>query len=285
MLRVLIVIAFLLAFLPAKAGPEEALRSVLLPGVKLGMSVTDFKSARPDAVEGPMTSLPASAGTGENVSYGTFMEALDIGSIGFSSYWYLTEGEKIIGCLRTRSMVGIADDEINRKASDSFSAMAEAFGEPKSDLAMRKGDNGFVKVKVDKWEVPSLDGTAYFVATNREITTGFIKCSGFPVGQVFIKPDDERFPLEDAATRSVVDITRPTLGSLAKKSSRRNGVDSGTGSPLGSSDLSQNERSIGGQSDAGSIFFFSGFAALLGFLVLALIGYKILRKRPNGGKI
>ena len=126
MLRVLIVIAFLLAFLPAKAGPEEALRSVLLPGVKLGMSVTDFKSARPDAVEGPMTSLPANAGTGENVSYGTFMEALDIGSIGFSSYWYLTEGEKIIGCLRTRSMVGIADDEVGQAAIGGVSVFSDA---------------------------------------------------------------------------------------------------------------------------------------------------------------
>lgn len=284
MFKVLLAIAFLLPYLPAQAGPEEALRLILLPDVKLGMSVTDFKSARPDAVEGPMTSLPPSEGSGENVKYETFMEALDVDSIGFSSYWYLTEGGEIIGCLRTRSMVGIAGDEVNRKASDAFSAMSAAFGNPKSDSVMRRGDYGFVKVKVDMWAVPSLDGIAYFVATNREITLGFIKRSGFPVGQVFIKPDDERFPLEKVAAPSVVDIPRPAPSNFLKKTSRKNGVEVGAVFQSETYDQSQTERSIAERNGEGATFFFGMFLAFIGLLVLALIVYVMRKKAPNDGE-
>lgn len=258
----------------------EALRHTLPQGVTLGMSVSSLKEARPDAQEGPVASLPAAEASGSRVKYPTFMEVRDFGTPASTTYWYLTDDDQIVGCLRTRHLLQVEKEQAQRIAAESFAIMARAFGRPTADVAMRKGDRGFVSVSVDRWDVPELQGAAYLIATNKEVTTALTKKSSFPLGQIFIKPNGTQTPLEPEDQRSIANLERPSFESVAATGDSR--AQQRPEPPEQSGKTAQTKSTASEEQPTEENKTYWGIVGVVAALLMALIGFKILGGKRNG---
>ena len=185
---------------------DAAVGSIVPGGVRLGMGVAEIKQARPATFEGP----PASSPTGVDLNtYRTLIEVQNVGAPGHLSYWYLCSHEQVVGVLRTRSLVGIAPETATLAAQQMYSQFVEKLGTAREETLLRKGGTAFVPVRADVWISSESGRTIYFIATNKEMTVAVVEATDFPLAQVFIKPDPQRFPLEEPDKRSVLDLERP----------------------------------------------------------------------------
>jgi hypothetical protein len=188
-----------------------ATETVLPDGVRLGMGVADIKKARPATFEGPPASLP---GSQDSKTYGTLMEVQNMGAPGHLSYWYLCAHERVVGVLRTRSLVGIDPESAKSAGQQTYSQLAQQLGAARQETLLRKGGTAFVPVRADVWR--SKEGRAiYFIATDQEMTVAVVEATDFPLAQVFIRPDPQRFPIEEPDKRSVFDLERPAATASA----------------------------------------------------------------------
>lgn len=198
--------AFCLVASLASAQDFDAAAGTVLPdGVHLGMSVAELKAARPATFDGPPASLP---GGEDSKAHHTFMEVQNMGSPGHLSYWYLFSREHLIGVLQTRNLVGIDAASSRSAAQQTYSRLAQQLGSSHQQTLLRKGSTAFVPVRADVWR--SEGGRAiYFIATDQEMTVAVVEASDFPLAQVFIQPDSQRFPIEEPDKRSIFDLERP----------------------------------------------------------------------------
>jgi len=186
---------------------DAAVNQIAPSGVQLGTFVEDLKAARTNLFEGPVATWP---GVQQSKTYPIFMENQGVGAPGHLSYWYLTAQDRVVGVLKTRSLVGISRESGEEDARQMFLRLSKQLGQARQETLIRKGVIGFVPVRSDVWNDPSSGGKVYFIATDKEITVAAVEASDFPLGQIFIRPNDERFPLENESERTVHDIARPT---------------------------------------------------------------------------
>lgn len=184
---------------------KVAADTIVPDGVRLGMGVADLKQARPTAFEGPPASLP---GGQDAKTYRTLMEVQNIGVPGHLSYWYLCSREKVVGVLRTRSLVGIDPESSKQAAQQAYGQLAQQLGSARQETFLRKGEAAYVPVRADVWRSKE-GGAIYFIATDREMTVAIVEATDFPLDQVFIRPDPQRFPMEEPDKQSVFDLERP----------------------------------------------------------------------------
>lgn len=226
MLR-LVVCIFLMLLAPCARGGTEldpVLKQTLPGNVKIGISVEELRRLRPEIVEGPVAQVPEDSQEGQ--IFPIYLENIDLGTPQAAAYWYLTQNETLVGCLKIRNVSLVTSkEELGKRVAQAFSPLALAYGDPEKTVAVRGGSNGYVKLTLDRWHLPKV-GSVYFLATNREITTGFIQHDSFPEGSVFLKPDPTKFPddsFEDKQAPSVVDLARPskdTILSVGKERSK-----------------------------------------------------------------
>lgn len=76
-------------------------------------------------------------------------------------------------------------------------------------------------------------------------------------------------------------VSRPSLGNAANHKSLPNGIN---GIQADAGEVRQAGRSTGGQSGADGISFLNCSFAFLAFLVLAVLAYRLIKKKSNGGK-
>lgn len=184
---------------------SAATGTILPDGVRLGMSTAELKKARPKAFEGPSASLPIG---GYSETHRTLMEVLNMGSPGHHSFWYLVTREKLVGVLKTRSLVGIDAGFAQSTAQQTYGQLSERLGAARQETLLRKGSAAFVPVRADVWRSQA-GTTIYFIATDHEMTLAVVEATDFPLAQVFIRPDPQRFPVEDPSKSSIIDIERP----------------------------------------------------------------------------
>ena len=187
----------------AELSPAEVL--IAPRRVALGMSLAALKEARPNAFEGPEASRPNDP---QQRKWRTMMEVIDLGQPSQASFWYLFSNDKLSGLLKTRNLVLVSPASRNSEASDAYDAFAELLGEPRQETLLRKGDASFVLVRADVWTDDVKRISFYFIATTKEITTAVVSPSDFPMEQVLIRPDPERFEVEDKTAQTVVDLPR-----------------------------------------------------------------------------
>lgn len=200
-------------------------------GVSLGMSFERLKAARPAIFSGPSAEDPSTQVRGIE-RYATFMEVEGVGNPGHTSYWYLLSDGVVVGVIKTLSGLGVDEDVHEKTARDMFLELAASLGVP-DQLSVVRGDGVSLSlVRADVWEDSESGREIFFVATNKEITLATLSKSSFPIDQVFIKPDSERFPGIGASTSSLDDLERPSafdtstgLVSTQKSSSKENSSD------------------------------------------------------------
>lgn len=197
----------LFCFIACLASAQDfnaAVETIIPEGIRLGMGVADLQQVRPTTFEGPAVALP---GGQDAKMYRTLMEVQNIGAPGHLSYWYLCSHEKLVGVLLTRSLVGIDTESSKDAAQQTFSKFAQQLGSARKETLLRKGEAAFVPVRADVWR--SKEGRAiYFIATDREMTVAVVEPSDFPLAQIFIRPDPQRFPMEEPK-RTIADLERP----------------------------------------------------------------------------
>jgi hypothetical protein len=136
------------------------------------------------------------------------MELQGMGAPGHLSYWYLCSHEKVVGVLRTRSLIGTDAGASKEAAQQTYRGLAEQLGSSGQETLLRKGATAFVPVRADVWR--SKEGRAvYYIATDHELTVAVVEPSDFPLDQVFIRPDPQRFPMEEPSQKSIADLERP----------------------------------------------------------------------------
>jgi len=197
----------LFCFIACLASAQDfnaAVETIIPEGVRLGMGVADLQQARLTTFEGPAVAL---SGGQDAKMYRTLMEVQNIGAPGHLSYWYLCSHEKLVGILRTRSLVGIDPESSKDATQQAFSKLAQQLGSARQETLLRKGEAAFVPVRADVWR--SKEGKAiYFIATDREMTVAVVEPTDFPLAQIFIRPDPQRFPMEEPEKRTIADLER-----------------------------------------------------------------------------
>jgi len=181
---------------------ETAIKEVIPQGVEIGMSSSSLKQTRPSLLDGPTAANPR----GE--PHQTFMETQGLGKPGYVSFWYLTSNNRVVGVMKTKGHAGIAESVFVNQAQRLFVDLTVTLGTPSQEKILRKADESFIPVRADVWKDPASGLMIYFVATTKEITTAVIGPSDFPLSQVFIRPDPQRFPLEQPKEVSIRDIDR-----------------------------------------------------------------------------
>jgi hypothetical protein len=194
----------------------DAVLKQTLPGnVKMGISVSDLKHLRPDLNEGPIARVQAVGQ--EFKAFPIYLESINLGTDQASAYWYLIQDDTLVGCLNIRNVsLVVSKEELSKRVTRAYGPLLQAYGDPEEEVAVRGGSNGFVKLKLNRWRIPEV-GSVFFMATNQEITTGFIQLNSFPENSVFLKPNPEKFPndsYDNSPVASVVDIERPSKESI-----------------------------------------------------------------------
>lgn len=199
---------------------DAAIRQISPPGVLLGTTATQLKTERANLFEGPSAFLPSIVGSQQAPkTFPTFMENQGVGRPGSLSYWYLVSEDRVVGILRTKSMVGLSPEVGVAEAQRLLSGLARLLGDARQETLLRKGAVAFVPVRADVWNDSTSGRTIYFVATDREITVAAVEASDFPLGQVFVQPNTERFALEKDTERTVHDIARPAVNASTSEAS------------------------------------------------------------------
>jgi hypothetical protein len=197
---------------------DSAVSRIAPSGVRLGLSLEELKTTRPAVFEGPSATMPGSARTA-SPQFPTYMENQGLGQAGHTSYWYLLSQNKVVGILKTTNLVGIDLEAGNLTAQRMFSELAESLGKGQQESILRKGQTAFVPVRADVWKNSASGQTIYFIATNKEITVAALAPSDFPFGQVLIRPNAERFPIEAPAERTIQDLHRTSPAQAERKQS------------------------------------------------------------------
>ena len=179
-----------------------AAKEIVPNGVEIGMLISDLKENRPTIFDGP------SAANLRGEPHQTFMETQGLGKPGYVSFWYFTSSNQVVGAIKTKAHAGIAEAVFVNEAQRIFADLVSNLGKPFQDTILRKDAESFIPVRADVWKDPASGLMIYFVATTREITTAVIKPSDFPINQVFIRPDPQRFPLGQSKEISIRDIER-----------------------------------------------------------------------------
>jgi len=190
-------------------GQDSILAQVAPAGVIFGLTEEALKSQRPNIHLGPTPTI-AKSGNLPN-EFSTFMEVTGLGKAGSLTYWYLLEGGRLVGVMRSKNLVGTEPQSHSNEAQELFRNFAQKLGPPNQDRMIRKGKEAFVEVRADVWENASTGEKTSFIATDNEITIGVFARSGFPLSQILIRPDAQRFPMEDDASSSIKDLVRPTI--------------------------------------------------------------------------
>lgn len=202
----LALLAVMLLTATANAADPSAAEALIAPGqVTLGMSVAALKAIRPKAFDGPEASRPNDP---QQRKWPTMMEVIDLGKPSQVSFWYLFSNDKLSALLRTRNLVLVSPEGRNAEASAAYHAFAGLLGEPRQEALLRKGDASFVPVRADVWTDDATRLSVYFIATTKEITTAIVAPSDFPMEQVLIRPDPNRFEVEDKASQTIADLPR-----------------------------------------------------------------------------
>ncbi len=186
---------------------DSAVSRIAPSGVRLGLSLEELRATRPTVFEGPSATMPGSDRTA-SPQFPTYMENQGIGQAGHTSYWYLLSQNKVVGILKTTSLVSIDLKAGNLAAQRLFSELSELLGTQQQESILRKGQIGFVPVRADVWKNAATGQAIYFIATDKEITVAALAQSDFPLGQVLIRPNAERFPIEAPAERTIRDLER-----------------------------------------------------------------------------
>jgi len=187
---------------------ESAISRVAPSGVYLGLDSNELKATRPDVFEGPLAATSLSSPS-DAQEFPTYMEVQGMGKPGHVSYWYLLSENKVVGVLKTTNLVGV-DEEVQKESAQSlFRELASLLGHSRQESILRRGETGFVPVRADFWKDPDTGTAIYFIATDKEITVAALSQSNFPIGQILISPDAQRFPLENPTEVSIRDLERP----------------------------------------------------------------------------
>lgn len=189
---------------------ESAISKIAPSGVRLGLNVEELKATRPDVYQGPSAAMPGSP-QADFKQFATFMEVQGMGQPGHVSYWYLLSQNQVVGVLKTTNLVGIDDEARGTSAQSLFRELTSLLGGSQQESIIRKGGTAFVPVRSDVWKDSESGRAIYFIATDKEITVAALAQSNFPIEQVFIRPNAERFPLENPAEASIRDLDRPNL--------------------------------------------------------------------------
>ena len=197
---------------------DSALSRIAPSGVRLGLSLEELRTTRPTIFEGPSARMPGSDRTG-SPQFPTYMENQGLGQTGHTSYWYLLSQNKVVGVLKTTNLVGIDLEAANVAAQRMFRELAESLGNGQQESILRKGQTAFVPVRADFWKNSASGQTIYFIATDKEITVAALAPSDFPFGQVLIRPNAERFPIEAPAERTIRDLDRTSSAQAERKQS------------------------------------------------------------------
>jgi hypothetical protein len=208
MIRILylILLAIGLRATSLKAAVSSAAEALIAPAqVRLGMSLADLKAVRPKAFDGPSASKTNDP---QKRKWPTMMEVIDLGQPSQVSYWYLFSSDKLVGLLRIRNLVLVQPEARNAEASSGYNAITGLLGASRQESFLRKGDTSFVTVSADVWTDDVTRRSFYYIATTKEITTVVLDQSDFPIEQVMIRPDPNRFEIEDKGTQTVTDLPR-----------------------------------------------------------------------------
>jgi len=187
---------------------ESAISRIAPSGVRLGLDAEELKATRPDVYQGPSAAMPKPPQTDSN-QFSTYMEVQGMGKPGHVSYWYLLSQNQVVGVLKTTNLIGIDDKARVVAAQSLFRELTTLLGDSQKEPILRKGGTAFVPVRSDVWKDSESGSTIYFIATDKEITVAALAQSNFPIEQVFIRPNAERFPLENPAEASIRDLDRP----------------------------------------------------------------------------
>lgn len=187
----------------------DAVMKIIAPtGVYLGMSVAELRRNRPTTFDGPRAFSPDAKDKDVFTSRG---EIQGMGAPRGVSHLYLCSHNRIVGVLRTESLIGVSPKQIDAIAHNTYRQFVKLLGNAQQDTLLRKGRTAFVEVRADVWQSVKTEALVYFVATNQEMTTAIVEASDFPLAQIFIRPDPQRFPLESSASRSIIDVERPSV--------------------------------------------------------------------------
>lgn len=203
---------------------ESATSKIAPSGVRLGLNVEELKATRPDVYQGPSAAMPGSP-QADSKQFATYMEVQGMGQPGHVSYWYLLSKNQVVGVLKTTNLVGIDEEARGTSAQTLFRELTSLLGVSQQESILRKGGTAFVPVRSDVWKDSESGRAIYFIATDKEITVAALAQSNFPIEQVFIRPNTERFPLENPAEASIRDLDRPNLDKspITQRSARAHG--------------------------------------------------------------
>lgn len=273
---------------------EEKFASIALKvapsGVSLGMHFERLKAVRPTIFRGPSAEDPRKLDGGIQC-YVTFMEVEGIGNPGHTSYWYLLDNGEVVGIIKTLSGSGVDEDVHEKTTRSLFFELTASLGSPEQRSVVRRDGVSFSSVRADVWEDSVSGRKIFFVATNKEITIAVLSKSSFPVDQVFIKPNFERFPEIDASTTSLGDVERPSAfdistGSVSTQGSSSQEISSEVSSALEPEEVIEVSRGLSDEKEAGSDVderrsFFSSkkvFITLLAIGVVAILAISFNRR-------
>ena len=190
---------------------ESAISRIVPSGVRLGLDAEELKANRENLYEGPSAALPGSS-QADSMRFATYMEIQGMGKPGHVSYCYLLSENSVVGVIKTTSLIGIHNEAQRTSAQSLYGEFTDLLGFSQQQLILRKGTTAFVPVRSDVWKDPESGSAIYFIATDKEITVAALAQSNFPIEQVFIRPDAERFPIESPAEASIRDLDRPDAG-------------------------------------------------------------------------
>ncbi len=188
---------------------ESAVSRIAPSGVSLGLTVEVLKATRPDVYQGPSAAMPGLPRV-DSKQFVSYMEVQGIGQPGHVSYWYLLAQNQVVGVLKTTRLVSISGEARDSAAQSLFRELTTLLGDSKQESILRKGGTAFVPVRSDVWKDSESGSAIHFIATDKEITVAALAQSNFPIEQVFIRPNPERFPLENPAEASIRDLERPS---------------------------------------------------------------------------
>ncbi len=189
----------------ASAVTEREVAGIFPPGVRLGMGIEDMKKARPDILAGPTQKTPPVDGK-DPPDVSIFTEGIDLGLPSSNSYLYFVEDGILMGCMRTRPLMGRSTEEAREQTAAAFGGLALALGKPEQVMTVKNSANGWVKVRMDKWRVEN--GNVFLISTSQELSTMQISDSDFPLNHLLFNPDKPK--LEVADPPEGFDIARPS---------------------------------------------------------------------------